>query len=122
MKTKMNILFIVTLVSGMLMAGCVRAEQYGQALSEQETTEIIEILKDPASFMGKTVKLKGKISTECPAGCWFNVSDDIATLYVDLAGANLAIPQKVGHDVIVEGTIVDRAGTPMLAGAGVEIK
>ena len=94
----------------------------GAALSNQAVTKIGDILRNPGDFEGDLVKVEGKIVSECMTGCWFNVKDDTGTLYIDLKGANLAIPQKVGHDVILEGMLAERSGVPMIKGTGVVIK
>ncbi|MBN1869294.1 MAG: hypothetical protein JW847_01785 [Candidatus Omnitrophica bacterium] len=115
-------IFAILFVGILVTAGCAKVEHYGQPLSLRETTKVIDILKNPGQYIDKMVKVEGKIANECPTGCWFNVTDETGTLYIDLLGANIAIPQKVGHDVILEGTIKERSGVPIIHGTGVDIK
>ncbi|HQP09863.1 MAG TPA: hypothetical protein PKV41_00590 [Candidatus Omnitrophota bacterium] len=103
-------------------AGCGRIERYGAPLTGEPVTKIAEIMKNPGDYTGRTVKVEGKIVNECPTGCWFNVTDETGTLFIDLLGANLAIPQKVGKHVTLEGTIKERAGLPIIHGTGVVIR
>jgi RecJ-like exonuclease len=114
---------IIMCVVLVVITGCAKVEQYGKPLSSGPITKISDIRRDPAAYMGKTVKVEGKIVNECPTGCWFNVTDEMGTtLYIDLLGANLAIPQKVGKHVVLEGTIKEKSGTPLIHGTGVVIK
>jgi hypothetical protein len=62
---------------------------------------IANILSHPDIYQGKQVVVKGKIMTECPAGCWFTMKDNTASIYVDLKPANLVIPQRVGKQITV---------------------
>ena len=102
--------------------GCGGSETYGEAISETEMTAVSDILTNPADYDGRTVRVEGKIATECPSGCWFELQDGAALIYVDLAPHGLAIPQKVGKQVVVEGKITVKDGRPKLFGKGVEIR
>ena len=128
MKTKNAVNHIWPAVAVLLVMsilyGCRDREEnkYGQAISDYTLTKIDAILKDPAGFEGKTVTLRGSIVRECPTGCWFELKENGAIIYVDLNPSGFAIPQKVGKEVIARGKISLRAAQPMLAGTGVEIK
>ncbi len=125
MKNNYNIL-LITLVAGIAftLCGCGKknSEQYGQKISNRNTTEIKEVLKDPKKFSGKHITIKGKIVRECMSGCWFDVEGKGGSIYVDIKPSGLAIPQKVGNEVIVEGKVILRDGQLILIGKGVEIK
>ena len=73
-------------------------------------------------YVGKTVTVKGKIKLVCETGCWFNLEDEGATIYTDLAPSGFAIPQKVGRSATVEGKISIESGKLTLTGKGVEIR
>ena len=117
-----NLLIIILPVLLLVVLGCAKIENYGEPLSDREITKISDILKNKDTYSGKTVKVEGKIVNECPTGCWFNITDDTGTLYINLMGANLSIPQRVGSYVVLEGTIAERSGVPMIKGTGVTIK
>jgi len=125
MKTYHNILLII-LFSGIVFAlsGCGKKEpeQYGQQISNRDSTQINAVLKEPEAFSGKTVTIEGRIVRECNTGCWFDVEGDGGAIHVDVKPSGFAIPQKVGKEVIVEGSVSVRDGQLSLIGKGVEIK
>ncbi len=109
-----------------VLAGCGGSagggEQFGEAMTLTETTPLSTILSDPAAHDGSTVRIEGEIQTECPSGCWFNLIDEGAVVRVDLAPHGIAIPQRVGSNVVVEGTIRVTDGQVMVLGQGVELR
>ena len=105
-----------------LFAGCGKAENYGVAISNREITKADEILRRPDVYKGKTVTIKGKITNECSTGCWFDVKDGEASIYVNIEPAGFAIPQKSGHAALVEGKVFIEDGKPKIRGTGVEVK
>lgn len=121
MKNKCMIILIVSVVM-FVVQGCGKPEIYGNIDPGMEKTDVSKILSEPASFDGKTVKIEGKIITECPSGCWFDAGDGSRTIRVDIAPAGLAIPQQVGKVVVVNGKISVRDNQVKLLGEGVEIK
>ncbi len=83
--------------------------------------EIQKIVEDEAAYHEKPVVVEGKITNECPSGCWFIMDDGTASVYVDILPSNFVIPQKVGSEVKVYGTVTTRNGDPMILGKMVEI-
>jgi len=66
---------------------------YGAGVKLTEATPIARILADPDAYVGKTVRIEGKVLDVCPmAGCWM----ELAT---EASGAKLRI--KVDDGVIV---------------------
>ena len=128
MKTKnlinKKVLVVSVLTSILVLSGCGRKspKQYGQQIAGRAPTQIDGILKEPASFDGKTVTIEGVIAAECMTGCWFDVAGEGGKIHVDVKPSGFAIPQKVGKKVIVEGQVSLRDGHPTLIGKGVEIK
>jgi hypothetical protein len=105
------------------VAGCGGGgEQYGAAISATDATPLSVILSDPATHDGSTVKVTGEIATECPSGCWFDLREGEAVVRVDLAPHGIAIPQRVGSNVVVEGTVRVTDGRVMILGEGVELR
>jgi len=120
-----DILLVLSILSLMLaLSGCGRkeTERYGQEISDHTLTRVDAILKEASNFDGKTVTLEGTITRECPTGCWFNLKDQAAEIYVDLNPSAFAIPQKTGKKVVVEGKVSVRNNQPIIIGTGVEIK
>jgi len=121
-KGRMGTALTATLLLGLLAGGCGKREHYGAALALGRTTAVRDVLAEPARFDGQTLRLQGRIETECPSGCWFKLTDGGPALHVDLAPAGLAIPQKVGSTVTVEGALKVVDGTPELHASGLELR
>jgi uncharacterized protein YdeI (BOF family) len=125
-KNKINYVLLVVAALGLILTiyGCSKRDsgKYGQGISNYTLTKIGDILKDAKSFEGKTVTIEGKIIDECPAGGWFDITDQTGVIYVDLHPSDFAIPQMVGGRVIVEGKVKIRDNKPMIVGTGVELK
>lgn len=123
MKIKNSALYLVVVILSVgILAGCGKSENYGAAISGREITKVDEILRNADSYNGKTVTIKGEILNECPTGCWFDIKDGNAVIYVNIEGAQFAIPQKTGHKAVVEGKVLVKDGKPKMEGTGVEIK
>ena len=122
----MNIRKLITLAAMFTVItaaiGCARSETYGGPISNRNLTAIKNIVIDPKGYDGKIVTVKGKIKLVCETGCWFNLEDEGATIYTDLAPSGFAIPQKVGRSATVEGKISIKSGKLTLTSKGVEIR
>jgi uncharacterized protein YdeI (BOF family) len=125
-KNKINYVLLAAAALGLILTayGCGKKDsgKYGQNISSYTLTKIGAILKDAKSFEGKTVTIEGKIITECPAGGWFDITDQTGVIYVDLHPSDVAIPQRVGGRVMVEGKVLIRDNKSMIVGTGVELK
>ncbi|MCD6326144.1 hypothetical protein J7M28_01115 [bacterium] len=108
---------------GALLAGCGGGgERFGKEIVIDTTTQARDILSRPDEFNGKTVRMEGEITRECPTGCWLDLKDETGVVFVDLAPSGLAIPQKVGSKIVIEGKVVKRREKTMIIAKGVEIK
>jgi hypothetical protein len=122
MRLKNCAAFAIVFSVAVVAAGCGHWEMYGAKISDRAITSAKDILLKPEKYNGKTVVLKGKILNECPSGCWFDLKDGGAVLYVTIKPSGLAIPQKVGHEAKVVGDIAVQNNKPTLIGKGVEIR
>jgi uncharacterized protein YdeI (BOF family) len=122
-------LFLVIFVMVVSMAGCSNdssgnssnnSERYGVDITEKEVTSVKDILTNPDEYLDQTVRLEGKITRECPSGCWFFLEDETGTIYVDINPSGLSIPPKVGKKVVVEGMPTKRNNVVSIIGKGVE--
>ncbi|MES1245454.1 MAG: DUF4920 domain-containing protein [Acidobacteriota bacterium] len=53
------------------------AETYGGGVTVPETTSIAKILADPDAYVGKTVRIEGKVLDVCPMkGCWMELAQE----------------------------------------------
>ncbi|MBM3118193.1 MAG: hypothetical protein FJ006_01325 [Chloroflexi bacterium] len=94
-----------------------------QPPKQEESTNIVrisDILTNPDVYKGQAVVVKGKIISECPAGCWFTLNDGTGTIYVDLNPSNLVIPQKRGATATVYGEVIRASGHTYIIGKKVE--
>jgi len=122
-----KILLVFTLISGIsiwfVLYGCAKKQEiYGSQLRQTKTTFVAEILKQPNQFVGKSVRLEGRIAQECPSGCWFMLKDATGVILVDLLPSNLAIPQAVGRSVATQGKVKKENNQVSVIGEGVELK
>jgi hypothetical protein len=122
MKMKKFIIWALIFTVITAAAGCGRLETYGEKISSRNMTALKDIVMHPQDYNGKIVIVKGKIKLVCNTGCWFNLEDSGATIYIDLAPSGFAIPQKVGRSATVEGKISIESGKLTLTGKGVEIR
>ena len=123
MRTTRIIALVVAVgVLPVALTSCGGGDVYGEPISEAEATSVADILADPAAYDGQMVKLEGEIGNECPTGCWFELKDGGASVHVDIAPHGLAIPQRQGSDVTVEGTVKVTDSRLMVVGKGVEIR
>jgi len=120
--TRLYLLLAAVAMLPIALASCGGGDVYGAALSDADPTPVADILANPAGFEGRTVKLEGEIGNECPSGCWFELREGGASIHVDIAPHGLAIPQKQGSAVVVEGTVKVTESRVMLVGSGVEIR
>ena len=88
--------------------------------TEPPVVKIADILVNPKEYDGKNVIVKGKISRECPSGCWFNLQDGNAVIYIDLLPSNIVIPQKTGSSARVTARVVREGSDVYLIGSKVE--
>ena len=88
--------------------------------TELPVVKIADILVNPREYDGKSVIVKGKITRECPSGCWFNLQDGNAVIYIDLLPSNIVIPQKTGSSAKVTARVVSEGSDVYLIGSKVE--
>lgn len=75
------------------------------AAIKNETIKIGDIFKNESAYQDNLVSLEGKITTECPMGCWFVLDDGSQNITVDLKPDNFVIPQKKGSTAKVYGKV-----------------
>ncbi len=122
MKKNYFISFALSLAMLIMIVGCGGPEEFGGTIMEGKTTSVKEIMTQTGALEGKVVKVEGKIVTECPSGCWFELKDKSGIVYVDIEPNGLSIPQRVGRNIIVEGVVSTKKRTaPMIVGRKVKI-
>lgn len=84
-------------------------QKFGKELTLDETTEIASILEAPKDFVGKKVRVEGKVIGVCEMmGCWMEIAGDGPTAQIRAKVADGVIvfpPESMGKSAIVEGEI-----------------
>jgi len=114
------ILLIMLGFSGCGSVSSRNIEKYGTDITIKEITNVRDILVNSSEYLDQTIRLEGKITRECPSGCWFFVEDNTGTIFVDINPSGFSIPPKVGAKIIVEGTVSNINGRIGIIGKGVE--
>lgn len=91
-------------------AAWVRAgESYGSGVKVAEATPISKILADPDAYVGKTVRIEGKVLDVCPMkGCWMELAgeDGKESLKVKVDDGVIVFPvDSKGKLAVAEGTV-----------------
>ena len=91
---------------------CAFAEtKLGKPLALKETSAIDAVLSNPASFNGKPVQVKGKITEVCQMmGCWMALSDSASgkSIRIKVNDGEIVFPgESVGKMAIAEGTFTE---------------
>ncbi|MFB3766433.1 MAG: hypothetical protein ACE14P_14460 [Methanotrichaceae archaeon] len=89
--------------------------------TSNETTKIGDLIKNASALQGQSVALQGKITTECPMGCWFILDDGSGNVTVDLKPNNFVIPQKKNSTALVYGKVSSKNDSTIVLGQKVEI-
>ena len=93
-----------------LQVPIVRAgESYGSGVKVAEATPISKILADPDAYVGKTVRIEGKVLDVCPMkGCWMELAgeDGKESLKVKVDDGVMVFPvTSKGKLAVAEGTV-----------------
>jgi hypothetical protein len=102
----MKLLLVFAAAAGLLGAADAK---YGKPLTLKEPMTLAALMAKPDQFAGKTVQVKGKITSVCQAmGCWIEmVNEDGQHIKLDGHNANLEFPKDcVGKTAIAEGKLV----------------
>lgn len=87
----------------------VEMAQYGAPLELSETTSIADILTDPTAYVGKKVRIEGRIKDVCPMqGCWIEVENEDGTKSMTVKvndGEIVFKPESTGNHAVAEGEV-----------------
>lgn len=100
---------VVLALVAMVPARSGEPKTFGKGVTGNETIRIGELLSEPDKYVGKTIRVSGKIKDVCPmAGCWIDIQDDARgkTLRFKVQDGVMVFPvQAKGKDVIAEGVL-----------------
>lgn len=104
--TSVFVLTLSLLAAGSAVAGEV---SYGKGVQLAESTSIDKILADPDAYVGKTVRIEGKVLDVCPmAGCWMELagSAEGKMLKVKVDDGVIVFPVTAkGKSAVAEGVV-----------------
>ncbi len=93
----------------MLTASAQAGDTLGTGVTATETTSIAKILADPDAYVGKTLRIEGKVMDVCPrAGCWMDLAqeDGQSALRVKVDDGVLVFPMTAkGKLAVAEGVL-----------------
>jgi len=84
------------------------AQSYGAGVTEASPLVSIEtLLADPEVWLGKVVKVEGKVKAVCEMkGCWLDVSEAGQHIRVKVKDGEIVFdPELIGQTVVAEGTV-----------------
>jgi hypothetical protein len=84
------------------------AETVGEKLTVQEPTAIAKIVADPDAYVGKRVRVEGKVTDVCPmAGCWMEIAaPEGDRLRLKVEDGVLVFPKDApGKQAVAEGVV-----------------
>jgi len=104
-----GILTIVTLATLVIScAGQKPALRVGSPIEVKKPAPLARITADPASFVGQTVRLEGKVRSVCKwSGCWVEVvSADGAAILARSVDHDILVPTDCeGRRIVVQGVM-----------------
>lgn len=87
----------------------VASKKFGAAITEQTSTPLTALVKEPGKFSAQTVRTEGKVSAVCQEmGCWMEISDPAGQAHIKMAGHSFFIPKDAsGHRAVVQGKVLN---------------
>jgi len=80
---------------------------YGEKLSDAEVVPVSALLETPDEYVGKTVKIEGRITGVCAhRGCWMELAgdEDFQSMRIKVEDGVIVFPaDAVGHMATAEG-------------------
>jgi len=94
---------------GLLAVGLAGEEQvYGAGLTDGTSVALVDLLRDPETFVGKKVRVEGRVRDVCPRrGCWIEIesSDGERSVRFKVQDGVIVFPMEAkGRPVTAEGT------------------
>jgi starvation-inducible outer membrane lipoprotein len=106
MKRTVLFLLALTLATSALQAG---TKTYGAGIKEAETTSVAKIMANPDAYVGKTVRIEGKVVDVCPMkGCWMELEEQggKSRLRVQVDDGVIVFPvDSKGKSAVAEGIV-----------------
>jgi hypothetical protein len=102
---------LLIVLSMLLICGGALADNpgktYGKGVAAADTVKVSDLMANPDSFVGQTVRVKGTAVAVCAhRGCWVNIASDQEgqTVRVKVNDGEIVFPAEiVGEQVVAEG-------------------
>ena len=104
----LRVLFLLLLLPVALAAAVqAQAQTYGAGVQVAEATPVARILADPDAYVGKKVRIEGKVTDVCPmAGCWMELDQEGKTIKVKVDDGVIVFPTTAkGQPAVAEGVV-----------------
>jgi hypothetical protein len=100
---------VLAFTPGLQAAGAAGGTSYGQGVKLAETTSVAKILADPDAYVGKRVRIEGRVVDVCPMkGCWMEMEEKggASRLKVKVDDGVIVFPVDAkGKLAVAEGTV-----------------
>lgn len=83
-------------------------KKFGAAITEQASTPLTTIVKEPTKYASQTVRTEGTVVAVCQSmGCWMEIGDDTGQAHIKMAGHSFMVPRSAsGHRAVVQGKVM----------------
>jgi hypothetical protein len=114
--------FTVAVITVIVWRVAAQPSRFGTFTSAPKA-EVVRLIAEPESFLGKTVEIEGTISEQCRTmGCFFFFRSGHDTLRVDLQEVAMKAPIREGRAARVEGQMVPYNGGYQFYASAVEFE
>lgn len=88
-----------------------REDHFGKPFTGMPAAAITDMVGKPEEFLGKQVRIRGKLLRQCPStGCWFYLIDPAdpkaQELKVEMGDTTPRLPSRMGQLATVEGQLI----------------
>jgi hypothetical protein len=121
---KILVLCAITLVAVTMVVwwAVAKPNRFGTFTSAPKA-DVVRLIADPKSFLGKTVEIEGTVADQCTAmGCYFFFRAGKDILRVDLQEVAMKAPMMNGRAARVEGQMVPYNGGYQFYASAVEFE
>jgi hypothetical protein len=120
-----NIYYALTVMMVMVFGGTISAAEAGERLGQEipekaSIVKLVSVVINPADYDGKTIVLKGTVSSICASRCHFNFQDGVHTVAVYPRGFKLP-KMKRGDAVTVYAEVIAGEGQTVYTALGMEL-
>jgi len=112
MFKKLFIIVIMTFISTAMAQNYQKSENtssFGEGVSATDTVLVSELLANPESYLGKSIAVKGNITSVCEKrGCWMKLSSDkkYQEVTIKVNDGDIVFPVEAkGKNAVAEGTL-----------------